>query len=142
MRLIVTTPTAIALDEHSIHHVRAEDPSGAFGIESGHADFLTTLSICVVRWRDSGGDGEHYIAVRGGVLRVREGKVVEIATREAVINDDLEHLRSEVLIRMVENLETERTARSGALSLEHAAIRQIYRYLRPGDRPLKAEPPK
>src|SRR5579872_7445710 len=106
MRLIVTTPTEIALDQHSIQHVRDEDPSGAFGIESGHADVLTTLPICVVRWRDSGGDGEHYIAVRGGVLRVREGKVVEIATREAVINDDLEHLRSEVLIRMVENLET------------------------------------
>ena len=54
MRLIITTPTAIALDESSVRHVRAEDPSGAFGIEPGHADFLTTLSICVVRWRNGG----------------------------------------------------------------------------------------
>jgi F-type H+-transporting ATPase subunit epsilon len=141
MKLIVTTPTAIALDESSVCHVRAEDPSGAFGIEPGHADFLTTLSICVVRWRKSDG-GEHYIAVRGGVLRVREGKVVEIATREAVVNDDLGHLRSEVLATMAENVEVERSARSGALGLEHAAIRQIYRYLRPTEGPLNAKPSK
>ncbi len=141
IRLIVTTPTAIAVDESSVCHVRAEDPSGAFGIEPGHADLLTTLSICVVRWRDAGGP-EHYVAVRGGVLRIREGKVVEIATREAVVNDDLEHLRSEILARMAHNLEAERSARSGVLSLEQAAIRQIYRYLRPTDRPLKAEPVK
>jgi len=141
MRLIVTTPTTIALDESPVRHVRAEDPSGAFGIEPGHADFLTTLSICVVRWRN--GDGvEHYIAVRGGVLRVREGTFVEIATREAVVNDDLPHLRSEILSAMEQNVEAERSARSGALNLEQAAIRQIYRYLRPAERPLRAEPPK
>lgn len=139
MRLIVTTPTAIALDESPVRHIRAEDPSGAFGIEPGHTDFLTTLSISVVRWRHSDGV-EHYIAVRGGVLRVREGKLVEIATREAVVNDDLAHLRTEILAAMEQNVEAERSARSGALNLEQAAIRQIYRYLRPTDRPLKAEP--
>jgi F-type H+-transporting ATPase subunit epsilon len=138
LRLIVTTPTAIAVDEDSVRHVRAEDPSGAFGIESGHADFLTTLSICVVRWRNGG--GEHYVAVRGGVLRVRDGKLVEIATREAVVSDDLVHLRNDILATMAHNVEAERSARSGVLGLEQAAIRQIYRYLRPTDRPLKAEP--
>ena len=140
MKLTVITPTAIALEKSSVVHVRAEDSSGAFGIEPGHADFLTTLSICVVRWRN--GDGEHYIAVRGGVLRVREGESVEVATREAVVNDDLGHLRTEVLGRMVENLEAERSARAGTLSLEHAAIRQIYRYLRPTDSPLKTKLPE
>ncbi len=141
MRLLVTTPTAIALDERSVHHVRSEDPSGAFGIEPGHADFLTTLSICVVRWRNGSGI-EHYIAVRGGVLRVRGGNIVEIATREAVVNDDLGHLRRQVLAAMRENLDSERIARSGALNLERAAIRQIYRYLRPTEQPLEGKPLK
>ncbi len=140
MRLTITTPTAIAVDEDSVGHVRAEDASGSFGIELGHADFLTTLSICVVRWRNPG--GEHYIAVRGGVLRVREGKAVEISTREAVASDDLGHLRSEILTTMAHNFAAERSARSGALGLEQAAIRQIYRYLRPADQPLKAGPLK
>jgi F-type H+-transporting ATPase subunit epsilon len=138
LRLIVTTPTAIAVDEDSVRHVRAEDPTGAFGIKPGHADFLTTLAICVVRWRNGG--GEHYVAVRGGVLRVRDGKLVEIATREAVVSDDLVHLRNDILATMAHNVEAERSARSGVLGLEQAAIRQIYRYLRPTDRPLKAEP--
>jgi F-type H+-transporting ATPase subunit epsilon len=139
MKLIVTTPTEVAADEQRVRYVRAEDSSGAFGIEPRHADLLTTLAICVVRWRDER-DVEHYVAVRGGVLRVREGQVVEIATREAVVSDDLGHLRSEVLSAMIKNVEREQSARSGALRLEHAAIRQVYRYLRPADRPIKAKP--
>jgi len=138
IKLIVTTPTTVALDEESVRHVRAEDRSGAFGIQPGHADFLTTLVICVVRWRDGRGY-EHYIAVREGILRVRGGRVVEIATRQAVVNDDLGHLLSEVLAAMRNNLEAERSARSGALRLEHAAIHQIYRYLRPSEQPFKTE---
>jgi len=141
MRLIVTTPTAIALDESSIRYVRAEDATGAFGVETGHADFITTLSICVVRWRNGGG-AEHYLTARGGVLRVREGKVVEIATREAVVHDNLEYLRGEVLATMTQGIEAERSARSDVLRLEQAVIRQLYRYLRPADQPLKARPPK
>ncbi len=139
MKFVVTTPTEISVDEEPVRHVRAEDFSGAFGIEPRHADLLTTLAICVVRWRDQR-NVEHYVAVRGGVLRVRDGKVVEIATREAVVSDDLGHLRSQVLAAMIKNVEAEQSARSGALRLEHAAIRQIYRYLRPADQPVKAKP--
>ena len=138
MRLIVVTPTEIALYEKGVRHVRAEDSTGAFGIERGHVDFLTTLAVCVVRWRD-GRFKEHYIAVRGGVLRVRGGESVEIATREAVAGDDLGRLRSEVLSTMRGELDAERTARSGVLRMEHAAIRQIYRYLRPGEQPVSGE---
>jgi F0F1-type ATP synthase epsilon subunit len=86
MRLIITTPTAIALDENFVRHVRAEDAAAPSASNPAMRIFLTTLSICVLRWHK--GDGERYVAVRGGVLRVREGKLVEIATREAVVNDD------------------------------------------------------
>lgn len=78
--------------------------------------------------------------MRSGVLRVREGKLVEIATREAVVSDDLVHLRNDILATMAHNVEAERSARSGVLGLEQAAIRQIYRYLRPTDRSIKTEP--
>jgi len=138
MRLIVVTPTEIALDETGVLHVRAEDSTGSFGIQPAHADFLTTLVVCVVLWRTGRGQ-EHYAAVRGGVLRVRQGATVEIATREAVVSDDLERLRGEVLAAMRGDIDAERTARAGALRLEHAAIRQIYRYLRPAEQPLATE---
>ncbi len=139
MRLVVTMPTAIAVNEDAVRYVRAEDASGSFGIEPHHADLLTTLAICVVRWRKSD-NREHYVAVRGGVLRVRDGNLVEIATREAVVGDDLALLRGQVLSMMKSNLEVERAARSDALRLEQAVVRQIYRYLRPADQPIKTNP--
>ena len=141
MRLVVTTPTAIAVNEDPVRYVRAEDFSGAFGIEPGHADFLTVLAISVVMWRDRR-SVEHYVAVRGGVLRVREGKAVEIATREAVVDTDLKHLRSEVVATMMKDVQAEQSARCGTLALERAAIRRIYQYLRPADRPFEGKPPR
>ena len=44
MKLVITTPTEIVVDEEPVHHVRAEDASGAFGVEPRHADLLTTLA--------------------------------------------------------------------------------------------------
>jgi F-type H+-transporting ATPase subunit epsilon len=140
MRLLVITPTDVVVDR-DVDYVRAEDSSGAFGIAPGHADLLTTLEICVVRWRDLH-NTEHYVAVRGGLLRVRAGQVVEIATREAIVSDDLGQLRGQVIVAMRNKLETELSARAGALRLEHAAIRQISRYLRPADQPIRTTTPK
>lgn len=133
MKLVVTTPTAVAIEQNDVSYVRAEDRTGSFGIERGHADFLTVLAISVLIWRDAEGK-ERYVAVRGGVLRVSNGSLVEVATREAVMGDDLGQLRAEVLAQLAHNLEAERSARRGALNLERAAIRQLYRYLRPGAR--------
>jgi F-type H+-transporting ATPase subunit epsilon len=79
MRLLVTTPTAILLDVDDVRHVRAEDRTGAFGIQPGHAEFLTVLTVSVLSYRDAAGV-ERYVAVHGGVLRVRGGSAVEVAT--------------------------------------------------------------
>jgi F-type H+-transporting ATPase subunit epsilon len=132
MRLVITTPTATVVNAVDVRYIRAEDSTGAFGIQPGHADFLTSLAISVLIWRDAA-RVEHYAAVRGGVLRVREGKSVEVATREAVIGEDLRNLREVVLAQMTSNAEMEKSARVGALGLQQAAIQQIYRYLRPGE---------
>jgi F-type H+-transporting ATPase subunit epsilon len=133
VRLLIATPISIAVNDHDVHYVRAEDSSGAFGIQPGHADLLSALSISVIVWRNSSGQ-ERYAAVRGGTLRVRGGKSVEIATREAVLGDDLERLREVVVGEMRKDAQVEQAARVGVLGLEQAAIRQIYRYLQPADR--------
>ena len=111
-------------------HVRAEDPSGAFGILPGHADFLTALAVSVLTWRGTEGR-EHHVAVRGGVLSVRGGSIVLVATPEAVAGDDLHQLESEVLTRFRQQLEAERAAHTEAQRLHLSAIRQIMRLLRP-----------
>jgi F-type H+-transporting ATPase subunit epsilon len=131
MRLTVVTPLAILVDVENITHLRAEDDTGAFGILPHHADFLTALTVSVMTWRDAKG-GEHYVAVRGGMLEVRGGEAITIATPEAVQGDDLHRLEHDVLAVFQRQRAEERAARTDAERLYLAAIRQIYRFLRPG----------
>lgn len=130
MRLIITTPSAVMVDTPDVASLRAEDESGAFGILEHHADFLTVLAVSVVIWRDTHG-AEHYTAVRGGVLAIMDGTTIEIATREAVVSDDLQTLETEVLRRFREEIGAEQASRIAAARLQLAVIRQICRYLEP-----------
>jgi F-type H+-transporting ATPase subunit epsilon len=98
MRLLVTTPTSILLDVAGVRHVRAEDSTGAFGIQPRHAELLTVLSVSVMSYQDAAGV-ERYVAVHGGVLHVRGGSLVEVATSEALAGDDLEALQQAVIAR-------------------------------------------
>lgn len=130
MKFTVTTPLAVAIEAEDVAHVRAEDATGAFGILPHHADFLTVLAASVVTWRDGSG-AEHHVAVRGGILEVRQGNAVSVATREAVAGDDLHQLETDVLAAFRRKMEEEKTARTDAQRLYLAAIRRIYRLLRP-----------
>ena len=130
MRLLITTPTAIVVDEPKVTSVRAEDDSGSFGILRGHQDLLTALNVSIVSWRDAD-NRVHYCAVRRGVLSVTDGSEIAIATREAVPGDDLDRLEEVVLSQFRQRSETERASRTRSLQLQMKAIRQIVQYLRP-----------
>jgi F-type H+-transporting ATPase subunit epsilon len=129
MHLLITTPTAVVADAADVVSVRAEDASGGFGILAGHADLLTALELSVVAWRQADGRS-HYCAVRRGVLSVRNGTDVSIATREAQTSDDLDTLEPAVIARFRAEAEAERAERIAALRLHTQAIRQIVRALR------------
>jgi F-type H+-transporting ATPase subunit epsilon len=146
VRLTVTTPLAIVVEADDVAHLRAEDETGAFGILPGHADFLTALAVSVASWRDDRGV-EHHVAVRGGMLEVRGGSAIAIASPEAVSGDDLHQLETEVLARFRLQLAEEQAARADAQRLYLAAIRQIARFLRAERAPampggLAARPPE
>ena len=130
MRLLVTTPTEITVDRHDVTSVVAEDASGKFGILNGHADFLTALAVCVISWMDEAGM-QHYCAVRHGTLAVREGREISVATREALVGDDLDHLESVALAEFRQADEAESASRTESLQMQMVAVRQIIRYLRP-----------
>jgi len=129
VRLTIATPLAIVIEVSDVAHLRAEDETGAFGILPGHTDFLTALAVSVASWRDDRG-AEHHVAVRGGMLEVRDGDAIAIATLEAVPGDDLHRLEAEVLARFRRQLAEEQEARTDAQRLYLAAIRQIARFLR------------
>jgi F-type H+-transporting ATPase subunit epsilon len=130
MRLLITTPTTVVVDERDVVAVRAQDESGSFGILNGHADFLTAVTTSVVSWHQTD-DHQMFCAVRRGILSVTNGNEVTIATREAIPGDDLDHLEQVVLTQFRDALEAERTARTESMQLQMKAIRQIVRYLRP-----------
>jgi F-type H+-transporting ATPase subunit epsilon len=130
MRLLITTPTTVVVDDSDVVAVRAEDESGSFGILSGHADFLTALAVSVVSWRLAD-DTRRYCAVRYGVLTVRGGNAVAIATRQAILGDDLDRLEAVVLADLRNAADAEREARTESLQLQLRAIRKIVKLLHP-----------
>lgn len=135
MRLTIATPMAVVVNATGVSYVRAEDDSGAFGILPGHADFLTTLSVSVVTWREA--VEERQVAVRGGVLTVRGGDEVSIVTREAVVEETLSALGNAVLDRLRHEEDEERGAWLAGTRMELATMRQIQRYLATGGNRLQ-----
>lgn len=123
MRLRIVTPLVVVVDEDALA-VRAEDASGSFGILPGHADFLTHLAISVVGWKRNDGS-RRYCAVRRGMLSVSGGESVAVATREAIVGDDLATLDSSVLKRFRADTEQERSERFESLQLQINAVRRI-----------------
>ena len=90
--------------------------AAASASSTGHADFLTALAVSVVSWRLADG-GERYCAVRRGVLRCSGGSEVAIATRQAILGDDLDQLEDVVLADFRRAVEAERAARTESLQL-------------------------
>ncbi len=133
MRLRITTPLEVLVDEEGVTSLRAEDASGGFGILAGHADFLTRLEISVVSWRRADG-APRYCAVRGGVLTVAGGREIAIATPEGVVGDDLLRLDQTILAKFQASEETERVEHVEQARLQLNAIRQIMRHLQAGRR--------
>ena len=130
MRLLITDPTAVVADHDDIVSLRAEDDSGGFGVLDGHADLLTVLSVSVLSWRHRAGR-MGYCAVRRGVLSVRGGRQVSVATRRAQLGDDFDALERLVLGRFRAEIDAERSGRVAALRLQAQAVRRIVEALRP-----------
>jgi F-type H+-transporting ATPase subunit epsilon len=131
MRLKIVTPLKVEADLDHIALVRADDATGSFVILPRHADFITVLAVSVVGWSTEAGE-QGQIAVRGGILRVEGGQLVQIATRQAISGPTLERLGSAVLGELREEAEAEAQVRVSAARLHMGLIRQLDRYLQTG----------
>lgn len=131
LHLTITTPSAVLVDRDDIVALRAEDPSGSFGILPGHADLLTVLPASVVRFRDTAGK-THFCVLRAGIFSVTSGRHVAIACRQGTVGDDLGALETSVETMRAAELDAARRARVEQVRLHADAVRQLMRYLRPG----------
>jgi F-type H+-transporting ATPase subunit epsilon len=126
MRLVITTPMAVVADIGGVVHVRAEDETGSFGILEHHDEFLTALAVSVISWRQASGAQGH-CAVRGGVLSVSGGDQVAVATRQAVMGDDLAHLADRVVAELKRNGEQEEAAWTHSARMRLRVLRELSR---------------
>lgn len=123
---------SVLYDSEAVYSVRAEDASGSFVIWPGHVDLLTVLTVGVLSWRQPGSDPAlvqswQHCAVRRGVLSLQGGCELAIATREAVLGDDLEQLQDQVLTQLSARSQAEDEARRSSRELEIRALRQLVR---------------
>lgn len=128
MRLRIVTPLVVVVDTEA-DRLRAQDASGSFGIRTGHAPFLTALSLSILRWQTHG--TARFCALRGGVLRVA-GNTVAICTRDAVAGDNLATLDTQVLAQFQADADEERVEHVETMRLQMNAIRQIISRLHQG----------
>ncbi|MDE2455570.1 MAG: F0F1 ATP synthase subunit epsilon [Burkholderiales bacterium] len=131
LHFVLTSLGSVLVDALGVQSLRAEDPSGSFGILPGHADFLTVLTVGVLSWREADGRWRH-CALRRGVLTLRGGRELSVATREAVPGAEIAELVPEVLARLTRRQKTEDDARRESRQLEVRALRELVRPLRPG----------
>lgn len=130
MHFSISSLGARVYDSQQVYAVRAEDASGSFSIWPGHVDLLTVLSVGVVSWRLLGADPAlaeswQHCAVRRGVLSLQSGHELAIATREAVLSDDLDDLQNKVLMQLSARSQAEDQARRDSRELEIRALRQL-----------------
>jgi F-type H+-transporting ATPase subunit epsilon len=130
LRLTIATASELLIDCPDVVAFRGEDMTGSFGILPGHADFLTVLAPCVMRWRTADGR-RRFCAVSSGVLRVVDGNRIGVACRDAQLGDALETLEAQVHEAGEARADAARRARVEQTRLNAQAIRQIVRYLRP-----------
>jgi F-type H+-transporting ATPase subunit epsilon len=131
MKLQLTSLDGTSFEVDDVVALQAEDASGSFGILARHADFLTVLATSVLSWRLADGR-TRCCAVHGGILTVRAG-TVRVATREAVLADELDQLASAALARFRERDAAANAAQTQALGVEFQAVRALLRYLRPDE---------
>jgi F-type H+-transporting ATPase subunit epsilon len=87
-KLKIVTPLKIT--ENDIKYIRLKDATGFLGIMKGHIDFITVVEPSLCYYLDSKGR-EVFLAVNGGVLRVRGGEVT-LTSLEVFESDDAEQL--------------------------------------------------
>lgn len=121
MQLQVVTPGAVVIDV-PVTKVIAEATTGSFTLLPRHVDYLAVLVPGLLDY--STDDGEHLMAVAGGVL-VKRGPSVRVATSEATESEGLLDLQRALRKSFAELADEERRSRATVARLETDAIRRL-----------------
>ena len=124
--LRIVTPTKIY--ERNIKAVRLKDESGFFGIMKGHIDFLTALEPSLCYYLDEH-DRETFLAIDGGIARVKEG-LLTITSRDVFESDDAGELSKIIEKTMVKRDESEASFFGMIKGIEKSFVEKTIDFLR------------
>ena len=122
MQLEIVTPLQISL-HMPVRLIVAEGPDGSFGMLPHHIDFVSQVVPSILVYEDMQGQ-EHYAAVDSGTL-VKCDDLVRIATRSAILGENLDTLETRMKQEFRQQDEAEREARSALARLEAQMIRHF-----------------
>ncbi len=122
MQLEIVTPLQISL-HMPVRRIVAEGPDGSFGMLPHHIDFVSQVVPSILVYEDMQGQ-EHYAAVNSGTL-VKCDDLVRIATRSAILGENLDTLETRMKQEFRQQDEAEREARSALARLEAQMIRHF-----------------
>jgi F-type H+-transporting ATPase subunit epsilon len=125
-KLKIVTPLKIA--ENDIKYIRLKDATGFFGVMKGHIDFLTVIEPSLCYYIDSN-DMEVFLAVNGGVLRVRGGKVT-LTSLEVFESDDVEKLSEIIEGTVAKRDKSETDFRKTLEGIERSFIEKTLEFIR------------
>lgn len=126
MRLLVSVPTGVVLDETTTR-VSGVSDRGSFTLLPRHADGAMLIQPGLMSYDTSSSDvdaDEVFLAVDEGVL-VKVGEDVRVACRRAVVAGDLENARTALAEHLSEQDEHETRARAALMSLEAEVLRRL-----------------
>lgn len=131
MNVRVITPTEVVLDQEAAH-VTVEDPTGSLGVRPRHAPLVTPLVPGILIARDVRGS-ERYVAVNGGVMTVNDD-LVQVATRQAVVGEDLARLEETVVAEFERETDQDKTNHVAFERLRIRFMRSVLEVERAGEK--------
>lgn len=126
------------LELHDTSHIQqftdvcsfvGEDASGSFGLQAGHARFMTTLAFGLARFRRQQG-GWQYIAMPGATLYFHANRLW-IATRRFLLDDDYSHISSLLREQLLTEEQALQVTKASLRRMEEELLRRLWQ-LGPG----------
>jgi F-type H+-transporting ATPase subunit epsilon len=100
-----------------------EDASGSFGIQPGHARFMTTLVFGLARFRQ-GANAWQYLALPGAVVYFNHNALT-LSTRHFLMDADFERISSLLDQQLGAEEENLRATRTSLRQMEQAMLKRM-----------------
>jgi len=101
-----------------------EDASGSFGLQAGHARFMTCLSFGLSRFRQAGGAWQ-YLAMPGAVLYFADNRL-RLSTRKFLVHEDYGQVVEQLHNQLLAEEESLRDLRASLKRLEEEILKRIW----------------